>query len=85
MRKKSKVPIHFHNLYLHIGKLCNVTIHYLQFDGGSEYTSNRFQSYLSSSEISHRKSCPHASYQNDLEERKIQHLVETMRTLLIHA
>lgn len=56
----------------------------LQSDGGGEYTSAQFQSFLSQHGILHRKSCPHTSQQNGLAERKLQQILETGLTLLAH-
>lgn len=68
-----------------IEKLCNCRVRFLQFDGGGEYVSIHFQPYLSTNGITHRRSCPYTPSQNGLSECKICHLVETMRTLLLHA
>jgi hypothetical protein len=57
-------------------------IQQLQSDGGGEYTSHLFQSFLTSNGILHRKSCPHTSQQNGLAERKLRHILETGLTLL---
>lgn len=57
----------------------------LQSDGGGEFTSIRFQAFLSQNGIAHRKSCPHTSQQNDLAERKLRHILETGLTLLAHS
>lgn len=84
MTDKSKVPTHFHNLRLHIEKLCNCRVCCIQIDCHGEYVSMRFHLYLSSNGITHRKSCPHTPSENGLAERKIRHLVEIMRTLLLH-
>jgi hypothetical protein len=57
-------------------------IQQLQSDGGGEYTSNLFQSFLTTNGILHRKSCPYISQQNGLAERKLRHILETGLTLL---
>jgi transposase InsO family protein len=56
-----------------------------QFDGGGEYTSLQFQSFLTQHGIDFRKSCPYTSPQNGLAERKLRHILETGLTLLAHA
>jgi len=53
-----------------------------QFNGGSEYTSRHFQSFLTNNGIQHRKSFPHTSQQNGLAKRKLHHILETGLTLL---
>jgi transposase InsO family protein len=57
----------------------------LQSDGGGEYTSLQFQSFLTQHGIQFRKSCPYTSPQNGLAERKLRHILETGLTLLAHA
>jgi transposase InsO family protein len=57
----------------------------LQSDGGGEYTSNLFLSFLSNNGIQHRKSCPHTSQQNGLAKRKLRHILETGLTILAHS
>jgi hypothetical protein len=57
----------------------------LQSDGGGEYTSLQFQSFLSQHGIVFRKTCPYTSPQNGVAERKLRHILETGFTLLAHA
>jgi transposase InsO family protein len=54
----------------------------LQTDGGGEYNSNYFHSFLTKHGIRHRKFCPHTSQQNGLAERKLRHILETGLSLL---
>ena len=56
-----------------------------RFDGGGEYTSNAFKTYLSQQGIVHQVSCPYTPQQNGLVERKHRHLIETTITLLSQA
>jgi hypothetical protein len=63
----------------------STTIKELQSDGGGEYTSLLFQSFLKANGIVHRKSCPYTSPQNGLAERKLRHILETRLTLLAHS
>jgi hypothetical protein len=63
----------------------STTIKELQSDGGGEYTSLPFQSFLKTNGIVHRKSCPYTSPQNGLAERKLRHILETGLTLLAHS
>ena len=63
----------------------STTIKQLQSDGGGEYTSLIFQSFLTKHGIVHRKSCPYTSQQNGLAERKLRHILETGLTLLAHS
>lgn len=85
MKNKSEVSNHFHVLYIHIERLCIARVRYIQSVGGVEFVSNQFGTYLSFASITHQKPCPHTLSQNSLVERNIRHLVEKMRTFLIHA
>lgn len=51
-------------------------------DGGGEFTSNEFKSYLANHGISHQISCPHTPQQNGVVERKHRHIIETVISLL---
>jgi hypothetical protein len=57
----------------------------LQSDGGGEYTSVQFQTFLTQHGINFRKTCPYTSPQNGLAERKLRHILETGLTLLVHS
>lgn len=54
----------------------------LQTDGGREYISNTFKSFLLDKGIGHHMSCPYTPKQNGLVERKYRHIIETTITLL---
>jgi hypothetical protein len=60
-------------------------IRQLQTDGGGEFNSSRFHTFLSNNGILHRKTCPHTSQQNGIAERKLRHILETGLTLLAHS
>ena len=51
-------------------------------NGGGEFTSNEFKSYLSNHGINHQLSCPQTPQQNGVVERKHRHIIETVITLL---
>ena len=61
------------------------TIKVLRSDNAKEYFSSAVSSFLSSQGILHQSSCPHTPQQNGIAERKNRHIVETARTLLLHA
>ena len=61
------------------------TIKTLRSNGGGEYTSKSFESFLCSNGINHQISCPYTPQQNGLVERKHRHLIETTITLLSQA
>jgi transposase InsO family protein len=54
----------------------------LQSDGGGEFLSKQFTSFLKSHGIFHRISCPYMAQQNGLAERKHRHVVEMGLSLL---
>ena len=54
-------------------------------NGGGEFTSNEFKSYLSNHGINHQLSCPQTPQQNWVVERKHRHIIETVITLLTQA
>ncbi|PKU73369.1 Retrovirus-related Pol polyprotein from transposon TNT 1-94 [Dendrobium catenatum] len=51
-------------------------------DGGGEFISTVFQTFLQTNGIIHQRSCPHTPEQNGLAERKHRHLLDLTRTLL---
>ena len=61
------------------------TIKTLRSNGGGEYTSKSFESFLTSNGINHQISCPYTPQQNGLVERKHRHLIETTITPLSQA
>jgi hypothetical protein len=66
-------------------KQFSTPIKQLQSDGGGEFISNHFQSFLTKHGIVHQKSCPYTSQQNGLAERKLRHILEIGLTLLAHS
>jgi hypothetical protein len=81
---KSEVFDSFVKFKLLVENQFSSKIKQLQSDGGGEYMSNHFQSFLTKHGIIHRKSCPYTSQQNGLAERKLRHILETGLTLLAH-
>jgi transposase InsO family protein len=58
------------------------SIKQLQSDGGGEFLSKQFTSFLETNGIFHRISCPYTAQQNGLAERKHRHVVEMGLSLL---
>jgi len=85
LHHKSKVFENFVKFKLLVEKQFSTQIKQLQSDGGGEYTSMQFQSFLTKHGIIHRKSCPYTSQQNGLAERKFQHILEMSLTLLANS
>ena len=44
-------------------------------DGGGEFTSTAFKSFLANNGIVHQISCPYTPQQNSLVERKYRHII----------
>lgn len=85
LQSKSEVLdkfVHFKNL---VENQFSVKIKTFRSDGGGEYISTIFKSYLSQNDIIHQISCPYTPQQNGFVERKHRHLVETTITLLSQA
>lgn len=60
----------------------HVRIKVLPTDGGGEFMSTVFKSYLANNGILHHISCPYTPQQNGLAKRKHQHLIKTAITFL---
>jgi hypothetical protein len=85
MKHKSEVFAHFVKFKLLVENQFASHIKQFQSDGGGEYTSVQFQTFLTKEGIIHRKSCPYTSQQNVLAERKLRHILETGLTPLAHS
>jgi hypothetical protein len=85
LHRKSEVFENFIKFKLLVENQFFTKIIQIQSDGGGEYTSTQFQSFLSKNGIVHRKSCPYTSQYNGLAECKIRHILETGLTLLAHS
>ena len=79
---KSKVYSKFVMFHAMVKTQFSSTIKTLRLDGGCEYTSKSFETFLSSNGIHHQVFCPYTPQQNDLVERKHRHLIKTTITLL---
>ena len=84
MVNKSDAFTIFTKFHAFIENQVNVSIKYLQSDGGGEYMSKIVRQFEIKGTI-HQVSCPHTPRQNGLAERKHSHLVETPISLLSDA
>ncbi|PKU79126.1 Retrovirus-related Pol polyprotein from transposon TNT 1-94 [Dendrobium catenatum] len=75
----------FQEFYNMIRCQFNKTIKTLRTDRGGEYINNSFQQFCKTSGMRHQYTCPHTPSQNGLAERKNRHILETVRSLLIHS
>jgi hypothetical protein len=85
LHNKSEMFANFVKFKLLVENQFSSKIKQIQSDGGGEYVSNQFQTFLTNHGILHRKSCPYTSQQNGLAERKLRHILETGLTLLAHS
>ena len=76
----------FFNVFVQYCKLVEnqvqLTLKTIRTDGGGEFSSKIFASFLQQKGIFHQQTCPHTPEQNGVVERKHRHLVETGLTLL---
>ena len=56
-----------------------------RFDNALEYTQYAFQTVLHSYDTIHQLTCPGTSQQNGRAERKLRHILDTIRALLLSA
>ncbi|KAI5327629.1 hypothetical protein L3X38_027025 [Prunus dulcis] len=82
---KSGVFEIFLKFYAFICTQFGAHLQYFQSDGGGEFNSLQFASFLDSKGIIHRLSCPSTPQQNGFAERKNRHVIETALTLLVPA
>jgi hypothetical protein len=82
---KSEVFEKFVKFKLLVENQFSTKIKQMQSDGGGEYNSLHFQSFLTKHGIIHRKTCPYTSPQNGVAERKLRHILEMGLTLLAHS
>ncbi|KAB2594907.1 hypothetical protein D8674_030357 [Pyrus ussuriensis x Pyrus communis] len=82
MSNKSDVFTIFVQFYQFVLTQFGIPIKSLQTDGGGEYTSKRFSSFLAAKGILQLISCPYTPQQNGVAERKHRHILDTAITLL---
>ncbi|KAJ9693611.1 hypothetical protein PVL29_009531 [Vitis rotundifolia] len=85
MKNRAELFSIFQKFYAEIQTQFIVSIQVLRSDNAREYFSTPFTSFMSQHGILHQSSCAHTPQQNEVAERKNQHLVETARTLLLHS
>lgn len=67
-----------HNQYSRIIKT-------IRSNNGAEFIFREYQALFSHHGICHQKSVPYTAQQNEVVERKHQHLLDTVRALRLHA
>ncbi|PKU70250.1 Retrovirus-related Pol polyprotein from transposon TNT 1-94 [Dendrobium catenatum] len=81
---KSDVFSKFQEFYNMVRCQFNKNIKTLRTDGGGEYINKSFEQFCKTFGLRHQYTCPHTPSQNGLAERKNIHILETVRSLLIH-
>ena len=74
----------FQKLHAKIRTQFNTSLRILRSDNAKKYLYASVSSFMSSHGILHQSSCTYTPQQNEVAERKNRHLVETVRTLLLH-
>jgi len=84
MTNRSELFSIFQTFFNEIKNQFGVSIRILRSDNVREYLSHSVNTFMKSHGILHQTSCAHTPQQNEMAESKNRHLVETIRTLLIH-
>ncbi|MCO5593801.1 hypothetical protein L7F22_047819 [Adiantum nelumboides] len=82
MKEKSEVFTHFQNFKVMAEKQTGKYIQCLRSDGGGEYFSNEFSSFLKKHGIQRQFTCRYTPQQNGVAERKNRHIAEVARALM---
>ncbi|RVW97054.1 Retrovirus-related Pol polyprotein from transposon RE1 [Vitis vinifera] len=85
MKNRAELFSIFQKFYTEIQTQFNVSIRVLRSDNAREYFSTTFTSFMSQHGILHQSSRAHTPQQNRVAERKNRHLVEIVRTLILHS
>ncbi|PKU73330.1 Retrovirus-related Pol polyprotein from transposon TNT 1-94 [Dendrobium catenatum] len=83
--QKSEVYSKFVEFYHMVKCQFARTIKILRTDGGGEYINRHFQQFCKQYGLLHQYTCPYTPAQNGIAERKHRHIVETIRSLLLHS
>jgi transposase InsO family protein len=82
MKEKSEVFTHFQNFRMLAEKQTGLQVKCLRSDGGGEYFSNEFITYLKMHGIQRQFTCKYTLQQNGVAERKNRHIAEVARALM---
>ena len=85
MNQKSEVLDKFKEFEVTTTNAAGRAIGTLRMDNVCEYLSSAFQNCLKKKGIRHELSVPHSPQQNGVSERINQTLVETARSMIVHA
>jgi len=76
--------LYFNLFYNEIKNQFGVSIRTSRGDNAREYLSHSFTTIMKSHDILHQTSCVYTPQQNGVTKRNNRHLVETIRTMLLH-
>jgi len=82
MKEKREVFTHFKNFMSMAEKETGLQIKHLRSDGGREYFSNEFSSYLQKNGFQRRFTWRYTPQQNGVAESKNGHIAEVARALM---
>jgi len=82
MKEKSEVFTHFQNFRMLAEKQTRLQVKCLRLDGGGEYFSNEFTTYLKMHGIQRQFTCRYTPQQNGVAKRKNRHIAEVARALM---
>ena len=85
MKDRSELFTIFQNFYNKIQTQFGHLIRILRSDNAKEYFFASFNSFMASHDMIHQSICSYTPQQNSIAERKYHHIIETARTLLLHA
>ncbi|PKU70484.1 Retrovirus-related Pol polyprotein from transposon TNT 1-94 [Dendrobium catenatum] len=85
MFQKSEVTKLFVLFHKFINCQFSINTKTIRTDGGGEYANNSFTNYCRQWGIHHQFTCPYTPQQNGVAERKNRHILEAVRSLLIHS
>ncbi|MCO5569463.1 hypothetical protein L7F22_023175 [Adiantum nelumboides] len=83
MKEKSEVFTHFQNFKAMGEKQTGKHVQCLKSDGGGEYFSNEFSSFLKKHGSQRQFTCRYTPQQNGVAEQKNRHIVKVARALMI--
>jgi hypothetical protein len=84
MKEKSEVFTHFQNFRILVEKQTRLQVKCQRSDGGGEYFSNEFTTYLKMHGIQRQFTCRYIPQQNGVAERKNMHIAEVARALMAY-
>ena len=85
LKDKTETYQNIYNFICYVKNQFAVTIRCIRSDNGTEFTQGKCANLFSKEGIIHQKSAPYTPQQNGRVERKHKHLIETARSLRIHA